>query len=129
MSKAKQIINTTNAPIPIGPYSQGVKFGNMLFLSGQIAIEPSTGELIQGSLKEETQQIMKNIYEVLHFAGLSMDSIIKTSIFLTDMAYFNEVNEIYAQHFSGNYPARETVQVSGLPKGVRVEISVIAGSE
>jgi 2-iminobutanoate/2-iminopropanoate deaminase len=129
MSKAKQIINTPNAPIPIGPYSQGVKFGNMLFLSGQIAIEPSTGELIQGSLKEETQQIMKNIYEVLHFAGLSMDSIIKTSIFLTDMAYFNEVNEIYAQHFSGNYPARETVQVSGLPKGVRVEISVIAGSE
>jgi len=129
MSKAKQIINTPNAPTPIGPYSQGVKFGNMLFLSGQIAIEPSTGELIQGSLKEETQQIMKNIYEVLHFAGLSMDSIIKTSIFLTDMAYFNEVNEIYAQHFSGNYPARETVQVSGLPKGVRVEISVIAGSE
>ncbi len=129
MTKSKQIINTPNAPTPIGPYSQGVQFGNLLFLSGQIAINPANGNLIQGSLKEETQQIMKNIYEVLHFAGLSMDSIIKTSIFLTDMAYFNEVNEEYAKYFSANYPARETVQVSGLPKGVRVEISVIAGLE
>jgi 2-iminobutanoate/2-iminopropanoate deaminase len=129
MSKAKQIINTINAPTPIGPYSQGVKFGNMFFLSGQIAIEPSTGKLIQNSIKEETEQIMKNIQEILHFAGLSMDSIIKTTIFLTDMAYFNEVNECYAHYFNANFPARETVQVSGLPKGVRIEISVVAGLE
>lgn len=127
MSKEKKIINTPNAPSPIGPYNQAVKFGNLLFLSGQIAIDPSNGNLIEGTLKEETQQIMKNIHEILHFAGLSMNSVLKVSIFLTDMAFFHEVNEEYAQHFTENFPARETVQVSGLPKGVRIEISVIAG--
>lgn len=127
MTKAKQIINTSKAPAPIGPYSQAVQFGNLVFLSGQIALNPNTGELVTGSLTEETKQVMINIREVLHHAGLSMDSVIKTSIFLTDMAYFSEVNAEYANFFDGDFPARETVQVSGLPKGVRVEISIIAG--
>jgi 2-iminobutanoate/2-iminopropanoate deaminase len=127
MSNSKQIINTTKAPPPIGPYSQAVQFGNLLFLSGQISINPATNETISGSLTDETRQVMHNIREVLHHAGLSMDSIIKTSIFLTDMAYFSEVNIEYSKYFNSNFPARETVQVSGLPKGVRVEISIIAG--
>jgi 2-iminobutanoate/2-iminopropanoate deaminase len=129
MLKSKQIINTDKAPAPIGPYNQAVKFGNLIFLSGQICIDPKTGELVSGSLTDETRQVMLNIREVLNHAGLTMDSIIKTSIFLTDMAYFSEVNEEYSNHLKDNFPARETVQVSGLPKGVRVEISIIAGVE
>jgi 2-iminobutanoate/2-iminopropanoate deaminase len=129
MLKSKQIINTDKAPAPIGPYNQAVKFGNLIFLSGQICIDPKTGELVSGSLTDETRQVMLNIREVLNHAGLTMDSIIKTSIFLTNMAYFSEVNEEYSNHLKDNFPARETVQVSGLPKGVRVEISIIAGVE
>jgi 2-iminobutanoate/2-iminopropanoate deaminase len=129
MLKSKQIINTDKAPAPIGPYNQAVKFGDLIFLSGQICIDPKTGELVSGSLTDETRQVMLNIREVLNHAGLTMDSIIKTSIFLTDMAYFSEVNEEYSNHLKDNFPARETVQVSGLPKGVRVEISIIAGVE
>jgi 2-iminobutanoate/2-iminopropanoate deaminase len=129
MLKSKQIINTDKAPAPIGPYNQAVKFGDLIFLSGQICIDPKTGELVSGSLTDETRQVMLNIREVLNHAGLTMDSIIKTSIFLTNMAYFSEVNEEYSNHLKDNFPARETVQVSGLPKGVRVEISIIAGVE
>ncbi len=123
----KKIIHTEKAPQPIGPYSQAVQFGNMLFVSGQIALDPATGELKMGSLKEETTLVMKNLKEVLAAAGFGFEHIIKTSIFLSDMALFNEVNAIYAQSFESDFPARETVAVKGLPKGVNVEISVVAG--
>ncbi len=122
----KTIINTNNAPSPIGPYSQAVQFGNMLFVSGQIAINPATGELDLSSIENETHQVMKNIGAVLTEAGIDYSNIIKTGIFLKDMNQFVAVNEVYGSYFSGNFPARETVQVSRLPKDVNVEISVVA---
>jgi 2-iminobutanoate/2-iminopropanoate deaminase len=122
----KKIISTKAAPAPIGPYSQAVRAGNMVYLSGQIAIDPATDKIIDGSLKEETHQIMKNIQAILASEGIGFDSVIKTGIFLTDMAFFAEVNSEYANWFTLDFPARETVEVSGLPKGVRVEISMIA---
>jgi len=123
---SKQIINTTNAPAPIGPYNQSVKAGNLLFISGQIALIPATGELLTGSVEEETQQVMKNLQAILTEAGSDFNAIVKTTIFLTDMSLFAQVNEVYGSYFSGDYPARETVAVKGLPKGVNVEISMIA---
>jgi 2-iminobutanoate/2-iminopropanoate deaminase len=122
----KQIIRSEQAPAPIGPYSQAVKAGHFLFVSGQIALHPVTGELVMNSLEAETRQVMENIRSVLAQAAVSFDAIVKTSIFLSDMAHFTQVNEIYASYFSGDYPARETVQVAGLPKNVNVEISVTA---
>ncbi|OJW82092.1 MAG: reactive intermediate/imine deaminase [Bacteroidetes bacterium 46-16] len=122
----KKIIRTDNAPAPIGPYNQAVQAGNMLFISGQIALDPTTGQLVQSSIKAEAQQVMENLQAVLQAAGMDFSNVIKTSIFLMDMASFTEVNEVYAMYFSDNYPARETVQVAGLPKGVRVEISMVA---
>jgi len=122
----KQIIRSDQAPAPIGPYSQAVKAGQFLFVSGQIALHPVTGELVMNSLEAETRQVMENIRSVLAQAAVSFDAIVKTSIFLSDMAHFTQVNEIYASYFSSDYPARETVQVSGLPKNVNVEISVTA---
>jgi 2-iminobutanoate/2-iminopropanoate deaminase len=122
----KTIINTNNAPSPIGPYSQAVQFGNMLFVSGQIAINPATGELDLSTIENETHQVMKNIGAVLTEAGVDFSHIIKTGIFLKDMNQFAAVNEVYGSYFSGNFPARETVQVSRLPKDVNVEISVVA---
>lgn len=125
-SMMKTIINTPQAPAPIGPYSQAVRAGDMLFVSGSIAIDPATGQLLVGDIRQETAQVMKNIGEVLRAAGLDYSNIVKTSIFLHDMNQFPVVNEIYAGYFSGDFPARETVQVSRLPKDVHVEISVIA---
>lgn len=122
----KQIIRSDQAPSPIGPYSQAVKAGGFLFVSGQIALHPASGELVMQNLESETRQVMENIRSVLAQAGVSFDSIVKTSIFLSDMAHFARVNEVYASYFSGDYPARETVQVAGLPKNVNVEISVTA---
>ena len=122
----KEIIYTNQAPEPIGPYSQAVKTGNLLFVSGQIPIDPATGNVVNGSVKEETIQVMKNLAAILQVSGSNFNAIVKTTIFLSDMAFFAEVNEIYGSYFSGNYPARETVAVKGLPKGVNVEISVIA---
>ena len=122
----KEIIQTANAPAPIGPYNQAVKAGNFLFLSGQIALDAATGELVNDSVKAETNQVMKNIVAILAAANASTANIVKTTIFLTDMALFAEVNEVYATYFSGNEPARETVAVKGLPKNVNVEISVTA---
>lgn len=124
----KQIFNTNNAPAPIGPYSQAVKANGFLFLSGQVAINPQTGELTQSSISEETHQVMRNIKAVLLEASYSFNDVVKTTIFLTDMALFAEVNEVYGTYFesSSNFPARETVAVKGLPKGVNVEISMIA---
>jgi 2-iminobutanoate/2-iminopropanoate deaminase len=122
----KKIWNTNSAPAPIGPYSQAVSAGNMLFLSGQIAIDPLSGNLIQDSVEAETRQVMANISALLKEAGSSFDKVLKTSIFLMDMGDFPKVNEVYGSYFTGDFPARETVQVAGLPKGVRVEISMIA---
>jgi 2-iminobutanoate/2-iminopropanoate deaminase len=122
---SKIIINTNNAPAPIGPYSQAVKAGNMLFLSGQIALD-TEGNLHTGSIKEETHQVMKNIAALLNEAGAGFEHIVKTTIFLSDMSLFSEVNEVYGSYFSADFPARETVAVKGLPKNVNVEISVTA---
>lgn len=122
----KQIINTTNAPAPIGPYNQSIKTGDLLFISGQIAINPSNNQLITGNIKEETHQVMKNLLAILNEAKLTLEHAAKTTIFLSDMSLFAEVNEVYGSYFSGDYPARETVAVKGLPKGVNVEISMIA---
>ena len=122
----KKIINTNNAPAPIGPYSQAIVAGNLLFVSGQIPINPATGELVKDDIKTETKQVMENIKAILTEAGADFSNIVKTSIFLTDMQNFAHVNEVYGNYFTDQFPARETVQVSGLPKGVNVEISVTA---
>ena len=122
----KTIINSENAPTPIGPYSQAVLSGNTLYASGQIAINPSSGELILSTIEEETEQVMQNIKAVLTEANLSFENIVKCSIFLSSMDSFSKVNAIYANYFPSNPPARETVEVSCLPKNVNVEISFIA---
>lgn len=122
----KKIINTADAPAPIGPYSQAVQVDSMLFVSGQVAINPATGNVEATTIEEETQQVMKNLRAVLHEAQMDFNSVVKTTIFLSDMSLFGKVNEIYSTYFTGDFPARETVAVKGLPKGVNVEISVIA---
>ena len=122
----KKIIQTNNAPDPIGPYSQAVMAGNILFISGQVAINPQNGNIEARTPKEETEQVMKNLDAILKEAGSSFDAVVKTSIFLSDMSLFAEVNEVYGRFFKGDYPARETVAVKGLPKNVNVEISMIA---
>ena len=114
------------APAPIGPYNQAVKAGNFLFVSGQVAIVPATGELATDNIQEETNQVMQNLHVILSTAGYEFNDVVKTTIFLSDMSLFVAVNEIYGSYFTGNYPARETVAVKGLPKNVNVEISVIA---
>ena len=122
----KKIINTTNAPAPIGPYSQAVQVGTLLFVSGQVAIDPATNNVEAKNISEETVQVMKNLTAILHEAQMDFNNVVKTTIFLSDMAHFPTVNEIYAGYFSGDYPARETVAVKGLPKNVNVEISLTA---
>ena len=122
----KTIINTTNAPAPIGPYSQAVIANGFLFASGQIAMNPENGNINLSSVTVETHQIMRNIKAILIEADYDFSHIVKTTIFLTDMALFAEVNEVYGSYFDSAFPARETVAVKGLPKGVNVEISVIA---
>lgn len=123
----KQIIYTDQAPNPIGPYSQAVLFGNTLYTSGQIAIDPQTNHLIIHSVTDEAKQVMKNLEAVLKAADMTFANVIKTTIYLTDMEDFAKVNEIYGSYFDeSNAPARETVEVVGLPKSVNVEISMIA---
>jgi 2-iminobutanoate/2-iminopropanoate deaminase len=122
----KTVVNTSNAPAPIGPYSQAIAAGNLLFVSGQIPMDPATGQLVDENIKAETKQVMDNIAAILHSAGLDFPAIVKTSIFLTDMNNFAQVNEVYGTYFVSHFPARETVEVSALPKNVNVEISVIA---
>jgi len=122
----KTIINTPDAPAPIGPYSQAVAAGNFLFVSGQIALNAATGQLVMDDIKTETRQVMENIQTILAEAGVNFSHVVKTSIFLTDMQNFTQVNEVYGTYFKDNFPARETVQVAGLPKGVNVEITVTA---
>ena len=120
------IINTNNAPAPIGPYSQATVAGNFVFVSGQIPLNPVTGELITTGITDEAVMVMENIKAILTEAGIGFENIVKTSIFLTDLGNFGQVNEVYGKYFTANVPASETVQVSALTKGVNVEISVIA---
>jgi 2-iminobutanoate/2-iminopropanoate deaminase len=122
----KRIISTPDAPEPIGPYSQAIEAGNMLFISGQVAINPKTGNVEATDIFAEAHQVMHNLRVILHASGLDFKNVVKTTIFLTDMALFSSVNEVYGKYFSGNFPARETVAVKGLPKNVNVEISMIA---
>ncbi len=123
----KTIVNTKNAPAPIGPYNQAVFAGNLLFTSGQIALNPETGTLVSENIEAETEQVMENLKAVLSEAGLSFENVVKTSIFLADMNDFSSVNEIYGSYFNeASAPARETVEVANLPKFVNVEISMIA---
>ena len=122
----KRIIQTELAPEPIGPYSQAVRSGAMLFVSGQIALMPGTGVLNNPDITTETRQVMENISAILQTAGLTFEHVVKTTIFLSDMAHFAAVNQVYGTYFSGNYPARETVAVLGLPRQVNVEISIVA---
>jgi 2-iminobutanoate/2-iminopropanoate deaminase len=123
---SKQIVNTSLAPAPIGPYNQSVKAGGFLFISGQVAINPLSGNVEATSIEEETHQVMKNLSAILTEAKIDFSAAVKTTIFLTDMSLFAQVNEIYASYLTGDFPARETVAVKGLPKGVNVEISMIA---
>jgi len=122
----KEIINTQNAPAPVGPYSQAIKAGNFLFISGQIAIDPKTGQLINGSIQEHTKMIFSNIGEILKEADMGFSDIVKVSVFIKDMNNFSPVNEIYKTFFTENPPARSFVEVSRLPKDVPIEIEVIA---
>lgn len=123
---SKTIINTPLAPAPIGPYNQAVLSGNTLYMSGQVCIDPATGELKNSSIEEETEQVMKNLQAVLAAAGMGFGDVVKTTIFITDMHQFSIINGIYGKYFETDFPARETVQVSALPKFVNVEISMIA---
>jgi len=120
------IINTKYAPAPIGPYSQAVFAGNMLFISGQVALVPGTPDLANETIEAETIQVMNNLKAILLEANINFSNVVKTTIYLSDMSLFARVNDVYASFFTGNYPARETVAVKGLPKNVNVEISMIA---
>lgn len=122
----KTIITTAKAPAPIGPYNQAVQTGNMLFISGQVCINPATGELKNRDIQEETHQVMHNLKAILLETGMDFSNVVKTTIFITDMNQFGEINAVYGKYFEKDFPARETVQVSALPKFVNVEISMIA---
>lgn len=123
---AKQEIKTAKAPEAIGPYSQAVKAGRLIFLSGQIPIDPATGEPVTGSIAGQARQVLSNLRMVMEQAGGCLDDVVKTTVYMTDLAKFGEVNEVYAGFFNRPFPARATVEVSGLPKGVGVEIDAIA---
>lgn len=122
----KQIITTKSAPAPIGPYNQAVLVNKTLYISGQICIDPSTDKLKNRDIQDETHQVMQNLRNILQEAGMTFNHVVKTTIFLTDMNQFGAVNEVYGKYFERDFPARETVQVSALPKFVNVEISMIA---
>jgi len=121
----KEIISTTNAPQAIGPYSQAVKTKNLMFISGQIPLDPTTGNLVEGSIEDEANQVLKNLKSICEAAGYTLDDAVKITIFLTDLGNFSVVNDVMKEHFSEPYPARATVEVSGLPMGVNVEIEAI----
>ncbi len=126
-TQMKKIINTSNAPAPIGPYNQAILSGNMLYISGQIAINPETNELVTRTIVDETKQVMENLNAILKEAGMDFENVIKTSIFVSDMNNFSQINEVYGEYFNQETaPARETVEVANLPKFVNVEISAIA---
>ena len=122
----KTVISTTNAPAAIGPYSQAIRVGNLIFTSGQIPIDPATGSFVEGGIKEQTRQSLLNVKAVLNEAGTTMDHVIKSTVFMADMNDFAEMNSVYAEFFNAPYPARSAVAVKTLPKGALVEIEVIA---
>ena len=122
----KTVISTTNAPAAIGPYSQAIRVGNIIFTSGQIPIDPATGSFVEGGIKEQTRQSLLNVKAILNEAGTTMDHVIKTTVFMADMNDFAEMNSVYAEFFNTPYPARSAVAVKALPKGALVEIEVIA---
>lgn len=122
----RQIINTPDAPAPIGPYNQAVMAGDTLYISGQVALIPGSSDLVSSSITDETHQVMKNLAAILKAAGMGFENVVKTTIFLSGMELFGQVNEVYGSYFSSDFPARETVAVKGLPKNVNVEISMIA---
>jgi len=122
----KKVIQTDKAPKAIGPYSQAIQAGNFLFLSGQIPLDPETGELVKGDIRQQTKQVLKNIKGVLESQGLGMEDIVKVTIFLKDIGNFNQVNEVYATYFPTSPPARSTVEVAKLPRDADIEIEIIA---
>ncbi len=122
----KEVVSTEKAPGAIGPYSQAIKVGNQVFLSGQIPIDPATGEFVLGDITEQTGQVLRNLSAVLEAAGSDIENVVKTTVFLADMNDFAAMNDVYAKYFAENKPARSTVQAAGLPKGARVEIDCIA---
>jgi 2-iminobutanoate/2-iminopropanoate deaminase len=122
----KRIINTKNAPAPIGPYNQAILVNDTLYISGQICIDPATGNMKNKDIQDETHQVMQNLKAILNETGMEFINVVKTTIFITDMNQFSEINEVYGKYFVGDFSARETVQVSALPKFVNVEISMIA---
>lgn len=125
---SKTIVTSKNAPAPIGPYNQAIWYGDVLFVSGQIALDPQSGELVLGSIELETERVMKNLEGILHEAGLSFENVLKCSVFVTDMNDFSNINAVYGKYFNeASAPARELVQVAALPRFVHVEISCIAG--
>lgn len=123
---AGEIVQTDNAPGAIGPYSQAMKVGNLVYTAGQIPLDPATGQLVEGDVTAQSERVMKNVAAILEAAGSSMDNIVKTTCFLTDLANFAAFNEVYAKHMGDNRPARSTIQVAGLPAGAQVEVEVVA---
>jgi 2-iminobutanoate/2-iminopropanoate deaminase len=121
----KKIINTKSAPAPIGPYNQAIVVNDTIYISGQVCIDPASGNLKNKDIQEETHQVMQNLKAILQEAGMSFNDVVKTTIFITDMNQFSTINEIYGKYFEADFPARETVQVSALPKFVNVEISMV----
>lgn len=122
----KQPISSANAPAAIGPYSQAIDIGHMVYCSGQIPLDPATGELLNGTIAEQTERVLQNVHAVLAAAGTSAENVVKTTVYLTSMSDFAEMNSVYEKHFSAPYPARSTIAVAALPRGARVEIEVIA---
>lgn len=122
----RQVVSTDGAPKAIGPYSQGIDTGSLVFVSGQIPLDPATGQMVSGSIAEQTERVLKNIEGVLKAAGLSLNHVVRTTVYLVDLGEFGAMNEVYARHFPKDHPARSTVQVAALPKGARIEIDAIA---
>lgn len=122
----KEIVSTKKAPGAVGPYSQAVKCGNMVYTAGQIALNPGTGKMVEGGVKEQTHQVFANLKAVLEASGTSLENVVKTTVFITDMGKFGDVNEVYAEYFTGDFPARSCIEVGRLPKDALVEIEVVA---
>lgn len=122
----RNAIKTDKAPAAIGPYEQGVQTGDFLFTSGQIALDPATGQFLQGEIEAETERVLKNIEAILHAAGMTLNNVVKTTVYMTDLGHFTRMNQVYEKFFMENKPARATVQVAALPKGAKVEIDAVA---
>jgi 2-iminobutanoate/2-iminopropanoate deaminase len=122
----KKIVNTSEAPAAVGPYSQAVRAGGFLFCAGQIPLDPKTGSIVGSDIKTQTEQVLKNIEAILKAEGLSFDNVVKTTVFMVDLSEFAHMNEVYAKYFRPPYPARSTIQVAALPRGAKIEIEVVA---